>query len=165
MEDCGLKGQLEVWLKDARRIAIMGVGNTFRHDDGIGSIVVKKLSRFKLPSRVGLFDCEAVPENYIDKVRRFKPTHILIVDSAYLNLKPGEVRLVSVSKIKGLAVSTHTLPLTYTAKYLKKFTGAKISLLAIQPKNVDFGLGLSPELKEASKRLIKLIVEVLGENF
>jgi len=160
-----IRRQLRKWLKGVRRIAILGIGNPLRGDDGIGPAIVRKLAKSELPSWVSLYNCEVVPENFVDKVRKFKPTHILMIDSAYLNLRPGEARLVPTSRIKSLVISTHALPLTYLAKYLKKFTRAKIGLLAIQPKSVDFGLGLSPELEKTGESLTKILVEALkGEN-
>ena len=40
-------------------------------------------------------------------------------------------------------------------EYVKQATGAKIALLLIEPKDMEFGEGLTVEVQEAAKRLDK----------
>ena len=64
-------------------------------------------------------------------------------------------------KIILLAISTHTLPLNVFADYLKKETNTKIALLAVQPKNLDFGESLSSEILFAVKSLSNTVLDVI----
>lgn len=160
-----LKTQLESWLKDAVRVAVLGIGSTIRTDDGAGPSILKKLEEEKLPSNIGLFNCGVSPESFTGSIKRFQASHILIIDTAHLEVKPGETRLVPLDKVKGLAVSTHTLPLSMLAKYLESTTNAKTILLAIQPQNIEFGDKLTPELEEATDRVADMMVEVFKKIF
>ncbi len=138
----------------------MGIGNPLRSDDGVGSLLIQELGQYDLPKNVKLFNCEIVPENFTRLIKKFKPTHVILVDSAQLNEKPGTVKLVSPTKIGGIAFSTHTLPLTFLIRYLKEVSRAKIVLLAIQPKNIDFGSELTPELKDTLNKLTLLMKKI-----
>lgn len=160
-----LKRSLEEWLEDAEKVAVLGIGNLYRKDDGIGSLVVQKLEEYGLPKNVGLFNCETVPENFTHLIKSFNPTHIILIDSALLNQRSGMVKLVFPEDIGGLAISTHTLPLTLFVKYLEQFIKTKIVLLAIQPKDVDFGFGLTSELENTLTNLVEIIVEVFLKKF
>jgi Ni,Fe-hydrogenase maturation factor len=45
---------------------------------------------------------------------------------------------------------------------VKKATGAKIALLLVEPKSMEFGEGLSAEVQGAAERLAKVLLGLLG---
>lgn len=151
---------LRAWLSGAERVVIAGVGSSLRRDDFVGVQIVKNL-RNKVSGNVSLLECETVPESFLEPISNFKPTHVLIIDAALLNLKPGASRLVKPEEITGVSVSTHILPLSLFSKYLTEIMGAKVALLAIQPKETDFGEGLTEELKKTAKDLTSLLIKIL----
>jgi len=155
---------LREWLTNAERVVILGVGSSLRRDDHIGVEIVKVL-RGRIPKTVHLLECETVPENFIEPIIELKPTHLLIIDAAILNKPPGSAMLVKPDKIKGIPISTHALPLSILCEYISKETGAKVALLAIQPKDTGFGEGLTDEVEDARERLVNLLVDVLSEMF
>ena len=157
--------ELKGWLKGYRKVVILGIGNPLRGDDAIGLIVAKHL-KGKVPSTVNVLLCETVPESFSGEITRHKPSHVLMIDSAMLNEKPGFSRLIPPEKIVGTAISTHAMPLSVLADYLKKTADAKVVLLGIQPKNVDFSEGLTPELQQAAEQIAKTIEKALvcGNN-
>jgi Ni,Fe-hydrogenase maturation factor len=59
------------------------------------------------------------------------------------------------------AISTHALPLRIFCEYLANTTGAKIALLVIQPKNTNFGEGLTPKLRETAVSLANMLLRLL----
>jgi hydrogenase 3 maturation protease len=137
----------------------MGIGNPLRRDDFVGMKIVKRLKR-TLPN-VRIIEAGEVPESYLSLVEEAHPSHILMIDAAEMGVHPGLVRLVSPRRIAGLSLSTHTLPLSVVSEYLAKNTQAKIALLAIQPKILDYGEGLSQELSTVARRLPGLIVRAV----
>ncbi len=155
-----VEANLRAWLLNAERVVVAGVGNSLRKDDFVGVEVVRNL-RNRVSQTVYLIECETVPESFIAPINEFKPTHVLIVDAAMLGSKPGSVQLIEPQKIGGVAVSTHALPLRIFSEYLAETIGAKVALLAIQPKETDFGEGLTPELKGTAEALAGLLVEIL----
>ncbi len=157
-----IKKELESWFSDAKSIVLAGIGNPIRTDDYVGLKIVEKL-KGKLPPTVLLLEAETVPESYMVDIEQFKPTHVLLIDAAFLGLHPGEARLVDAEKIVDFsAISTHLLPLRIFCDYVKQATGAKIALLLVEPKSMEFGEGLSVEVESASEQLTKLLVELLG---
>jgi hydrogenase 3 maturation protease len=156
-----VENTLADWASDIERVVIVGIGNPLRRDDSVGVEVVKKLKDKVTDNNVLVIESENVPESFLKPITEFNPSHILLIDAALLGLEPGHLRFVKASEVSGVAVSTHALPLQIFCGYLIKVTGAKIGLLLIQPENVDFGEGLSPEVESAMKRVVKVLKRVL----
>jgi hydrogenase 3 maturation protease len=157
-----IEKELKNWFTNAKHVVVAGIGNPIRQDDYVGTKIIQNLSG-KVSENVKLLECETVPESYILEIEQFKPSHVLLIDAAFLGLAPGEARLVLPQQVAGFsAVSSHVLPLRVFSDYLKESTGAKIALLLIQPKNVEFGEGLSPELEVAAKKLAGLLSDLLS---
>ncbi len=156
-----VEDKLREWLSEARKVVVIGVGNPLRKDDFVGVWIVRELQG-KVSENVKLIESETVPESFIEPIARFEPSHILIIDSALLDLKAGSSKLVEAQAIPYFpAISTHTLPLRIFCDMLSAMTRAKIAILAIQPKDVDFGEGLTKEVENAARIIIKILVDVL----
>ena len=134
---------LKNWFADAKKIVLAGIGNPIRSDDYVGLKIVENL-KGKVPDTVSLLECETVPENYLSEIEKFKPSHVMLIDDS--------------------AISTHALPLKIFCEHLKKATDAKIGLLLIEPKNMEFGEGLSAEVEAEAERLTKLLLELLVQR-
>ncbi len=154
--------ELTAWLNKAERVVIAGIGNTIRFDDFVGVKIIQDLQG-KVSSKVHLIECETVPESFMDEIIEIKPSHVLLVDAAVMQLKPGEVRLFDAEKVTIFpAISTHMLPLRVFCEYITKLTGAKIALLLIEPKNVDFGEGLTPEIQNSAEKITKFLQKMFS---
>jgi len=152
--------KLRSWLSDARRVVIAGVGNPLRKDDFVGVKIVRNLQE-KVPQSVYLIECETVPESFIGPITEFKPTHILIIDAASLNLEPGSPELIDPNQLVGQpAISTHALPLQVFCEYVARTTGARVALLTIQPKDTGFGEGLTAEAEKTAEYLTNLLSKI-----
>ena len=152
---------LKNWLVNPEKVVVAGIGNPIRSDDYVGLKIVEGLQG-KVPENVCLLECETVPESYLLDIEQFKPSHVLLVDAAFLELKPGEASLVDAERMVDYsAISTHALPLRIFCAQVKKVTGAKIALLLIEPADMEFGEGLSAEVEATSERLTKGLLELL----
>jgi hydrogenase 3 maturation protease len=153
--------ELEKWLAAGKRIVVAGIGNPVRTDDFVGVKIVQDLQG-KVPERVYLIECETVPESFLQPIVEFNPTHVLLIDAAILGLTPGETRLIDPQRITDFpAISTHMLPLRIFCEYITAATKAKIALLLIEPKNVEFGEGLTPEVQATAKKIAKMLLKLL----
>jgi hydrogenase 3 maturation protease len=161
-ETLALREEIAAWLESYERLAVMGIGNPLRGDDAIGVEVLRRL-KGRIPENVALFECEMVPENFLSEIEGFKPTHVLMIDAAQLEVEPGEASLIQPEKITGQAFSTHTIPLSLTAGILQGSLGAKIILLGVKPETTEFGEGLSPKLQKASKEIAQIIAEAIRQ--
>ncbi len=156
-----IEADLKNWLSNAQRVVVAGIGNPLRKDDFVGVEIVRNLQN-RVSQHVYLIECETVPESFIEPITEFKPTHILIIDAAMLNLKPGSSKLIeSGQMVNQPPISTHALPLRIFCEYLAKTTGAKIVLLVIQPRDAGFGEGLTTELRKTALELTNLLSRIL----
>lgn len=158
-----LKSELSEFFKERGKLVIIGVGNPLRGDDGAGIHVLNHLKLMDIPD-VLLLNAETVPEAFTSKITGYNPTHVLIVDSANFHGEPGEAKLINSEQIGGSSISTHSLPLTLFINYIEKTIDAKVRLLGIQPKQIEFNTKLSPELEKTIKEIIHIIGEVLNKN-
>jgi hydrogenase 3 maturation protease len=159
--NCDVEKKLEVWLSDTEKIVVAGIGNPLRMDDFVGTKIVQVLQG-KVSRRVYLIECETVPENFMHKIVEFNPTHILLIDAAFLGLKPGDSRLVKPERLASFrAYSTHALPLKIFCEYLAKMTKAKIALLLIEPEKADFGEGLTSKVETSSQKIVEILLRTL----
>jgi hydrogenase 3 maturation protease len=158
-----LEEELRVWVSGFKKIVILGIGNSIRKDDYVG-VAIAKLLKEKNLSNILVLECETVPESFTSIIKEAKPTHVLMVDAANLNATPGFAKMISIDEINDFSLSTHDLPLSLLAKFIAYETKAKVALLGIQPKTLEFGEGLTSELSEASEKIAKIIEKVLIEG-
>lgn len=158
-----IKDDLKSWLGKYRRLIILGVGNLLRGDDSLGLEILKRI-KGKLPKNVRIIYGGTVPENFISKIKRLKPSHVLIIDAALFGGEPGEARLIPPEQISGVAISTHAMPLHLLAWLIQKETNAKVVLLGIKPKNLGLGEEISQEIKESIERCARMLIDVINEG-
>jgi len=156
----GVENEISSWVRGYGKLAIMGVGNPLRRDDGVGVEIVKQLSG-KVSRRVKLLDCGMVPEDFLLDVESFKPSHVLIIDAAELKAEPGEARLIPPQKIGDTTFSSHIAPLPILVNMITGDAGPNIATLGIQPSSTEFGEGLTPQLQEAAEKVVEAISRAL----
>jgi hydrogenase 3 maturation protease len=153
--------ELREWLSDAERVVVAGIGNPIRMDDFVGVKIVQDLQG-RVSKNVYLIECEIVPESFIQQIVDFKPTHVLLVDAAILELKPGGSRLIDPEQLKDFsAFSTHMLPLRIFCEYITKTGRSRTGLVLIEPGKTDFGEGLTPEVDAAAKTIVNILLKAL----
>jgi hydrogenase 3 maturation protease len=158
-----IQNALKKWFADAERVVLAGIGNPIRTDDFVGMKIVQDLED-KVSEKAHLLECETVPESFLEPIIEFNPTHVLLIDAAFLGLKPGAARLVDPERIADFpAVTTHMLPLRIFCGYITKMTEAKIALLLIEPKNTEFGEGLTAEIQIAAEKITGTLQKILSE--
>lgn len=134
---------------------VITVGNELMGDDGAGPLLAKFLTQKAIPGWK-VINGGSVPENYLYKVRDFKPEMVVLVDACEMNLQAGSIRLLSENEIAGeFILSTHRLPLTFFISALKELV-SKVYFIGIQPAIVGFGLPVSPQVRRA--------VEIVYQN-
>jgi hydrogenase 3 maturation protease len=148
------KSKLRQGLKGGGRLVILGVGNPMKGDDAAGLLCVEQVMK-NVPARarpgIRLFRTYDVPENYTGKIRKFKPSHILIIDAALPGLKPGDIFILEKEKIAIEEISSHKIPLMVLISYLEQSIGCKATVLGIQAKDLSFGTPINPVIKAAVK--------------
>jgi hydrogenase 3 maturation protease len=156
-DEYNIQDALKKWFADPERVVVAGIGNPIRRDDFVGVKIVQDLTG-KVSDKVHLFECETVPESFMEEIVDLKPSHVLLIDAAVLGLKPGETRLVFPEQVADFpAITTHVLPLRIFCEYIANMTKAKIALLLIEPKNTEFGEGLTLDVQAAAEESVNIL--------
>ena len=156
------ESQLSNFLKDCEKLIVLGVGNELKSDDGVGPYIISKLKEENIENKNLLFiDAQTVPENFTGKIRKEKPTHIIIVDACLMDSNPGDMQIVNKYEFANIGISTHSMSLSFFVRYLEKDTDFRIIFVGIEPKTMDFGNAPTPQVQEAAERFIETLKGII----
>lgn len=150
-------------LQGFTRLAVLGVGSVLRADDAAGMEVVRRMEERDraLPPEVRFFAGETAPENFSGSIKRFAPSHLLIVDAADVGLYPGEFQDINPADVGGPSFLSHMLPLKIMVDYLAAETGAQVTLLGIQYRTLTFDGPMSQEVEAAVQTVCEALEGIL----
>lgn len=162
-----LTRELKNRLNGAKKIALLGVGSEFRADDAAGMLVAERIDKETKRQRnketkiaLKVFLGATAPENLTGEIIKFKPSHIIIVDTADIKQKPGTILLIETKDLgEGVSFSTHKLPPKVMMDYFIKLLKCKIMVIGIQPKSIIFGKAVSREVLSSVKEVSKAIID------
>lgn len=131
-------------------------------DDYVGSYTVKAImeaTHGALPEGAYLFDAEGAVEALIGNLTKLGLKDVIFIDACEMGLRPGEANLLSVAETSYPFFTTHGIPLKVLAERL--LSESTVWVLAIQPKQIGFGVGLSQEIQFTATHLSELITRSL----
>jgi hydrogenase maturation protease len=150
--------------KDLPRVVVIGVGNLLMRDEGIGIHAVQALQAIDLPPDVQLIDGGTSPD-LIAYTRA--GDKIIIIDAAKAGGEPGAIYRFKPEDIlaeKPFLYSAHEMGVI-EALNLMTFSGDKPGeavIIGVEPAIIDWGMELSPVLKKAIPRLLKVILQEIN---
>ena len=158
-----LKKLLTSRLDGAKRVAVLAVGSEFRADDAAGMLVASslqgRLKKIKPRIKTRAFLGATAPENLTGEIRKFKPSHIIIVDTADMKEAPGTVLLLKPEELsKDITFSTHKMPAEILIEYFIKTMGCMVTFIGIQPLTIKFGTKPSKHIKASAKEVASAIL-------
>ncbi len=140
-------------------IAIVGIGNIIRGDDGLGPRLICTLRDQKCQHR--LFDCGTAPENYIIPILSSNCDTVILVDATDLGEEPGEIRIIGLDQISTVSFSTHNpSPRLFTDLLRTGKDDINIFVLSIQPKDTSLGKPLSDEILKSIDIVAQAFLEI-----
>lgn len=142
------------------RVAIVGIGNILRGDDGLGPKFIEILKSRN--ARASLFDCGTAPENYVFPILTSSSDTVILIDAADLGEAAGSVRVFELNEISSVSFSTHNPSPRLFTDLLK--TGKEdiyIFVVSIQPKTTALGASLSDEVLKGLDLLAGVFCEAL----
>lgn len=135
------------------KVIVLGIGNTLRSDDGLGSILANRI-KDRVPFLV--WDVGVSPENYLGKIVKEKPDTVVIIDAVDFGGLPGEFRVLEAEDIKTTNLfSTHNASIEILINYLQTHLKVDIIILIIQPKSLALGNELTAEVTRTLDKLEK----------
>ncbi len=143
-------------------IKIVGFGNKFRSDDGIGIRVIKELEKLEFFKDIEIIDGGTSGTDLIFWAKNCEK--IIIIDAVDTGGKIGDVVNIKVDDIEEFvrkdyrSLSLHDLNLVDVLKLIKALKiNTSISIIGIKPKSIDFGDKLSPEVERKIPTIISQI--------
>lgn len=121
------------------------IGNEMRKDDFIAIYLADELNAIKAFTN---------PENFIKE-----GDEVIIIDAVDFNAEVGSVKEFNYREIAEFALSTtHNIGINVLEKFCKI-----IKIIGIQPKNTEYGIGLSQELIDKKEDIILKIRELINK--
>ena len=160
-----LKAKLQAALRGAERVAVLAVGSRLRGDDAVGLLAGDELAKLPPPTgpgapQIAVFHGETAPENLTGEIRKFHPTHLVLIDAADMSLEPGATELIDLSAAgEDASFSTHRLPVAVLLDYLHDATGCRSVIIGIQPGSRAFSLTASAAMERAARQVAQAIAE------
>lgn len=142
------------------KVAIIGLGNIIRGDDGLGPKFIELLRAHK--TNASLFDGGTVPENYIFPILSTSPDTVILVDAADMGLAAGEVKVFGIDEIANVSFSTHNpSPRLFTDLIRTGKEEINIFVISMQPANMELGKPISEEVLRGLERLVGIFADLL----
>lgn len=144
---------------------IVGVGSELRCDDGFGPYLTRIVRAVAeaLGFSANVVDAGNAPELYTDVMRRHD--EVLVVDAVEVTgrYSPGTVILAEVSgaEEQPLLVSTHSMNLPVIMRVCSL---EKVSVLGIVPRCLSYEMGLSREVAESLRGIVRSFIGYLRKR-
>lgn len=135
------ESQLSNFLEGYEKLIVLGVGNELKCDDGIGPYIIKKLKEESIENKKKLLfiDAQTVPENFTGKIRKEKPSHLIIVDACLMGGEPGDMKIVNRYDFANIGISTHSMSLSFFVRFLEQGNDdLRIIFVGIEPESMDY---------------------------
>jgi hydrogenase 3 maturation protease len=166
MLELDLKTTIKSHLDGAEKIAVLGVGSELRADDIAGMLVTRELEERFIPNQgntpqLAIFHGATAPENLTGEIKKYSPTHLIIVDAADTGAEPGTIMFINKEDVLGISFSTHMMPLKLMIDYLLQSFTCKVIIIGIQPKSLHFGAAPSKEVEESVQQIADAIGDFL----
>ena len=143
-------------------VVVIGVGNLLLRDEGVGVHVVREIQRLALPVRA--IDGGTAGVGLVDYLEH--AAQVVFVDAARMGKEPGEVVRFGPEEVAaavdeaeaGERLSLHEQSLLGVLR-LANALGyePKVTIIGIEPKEIDWGTELSAEVAAAVPRVVELV--------
>jgi hydrogenase maturation protease len=146
-------------------VLVVGVGNEYRHDDGAGLVVARELRARAIPQAV-VVDVRSESTNLIEIWQEVCAA--VVVDAVRSDAPPGTVfRYDAINEpipAKLFHNCTHTFSIAQTVELARALYRLPPNLIvfAIESKNFEMGVGLSPEVHRCVPSVVEQVVSEIA---
>ncbi len=148
-----------------KRTLVLGIGNLLIGDEGVGCLAIEALGqRYTMPPEVECVDGGTAGFELLSMLDNKE--HVILIDALRDDREPGTVIMVEGDQVPRafLARTTpHQLGIcdVLAAAQLTDTMPRHLTLYGIEPKQLDVGIGLSPEVRAGMEKTIRAVVEQL----
>lgn len=144
---------------------IIGIGNIFKCDDGIGVKLVQELRGRKVSQDLKLIDASSSGLKVIHNLKNLDK--VIIVDAVKFGGNPGDFIFFSPDEVNTLrkSVSSHESGILEILKLSEKLDESpqEVIIMGIEPGDTSFNQELSPKLKENFSKLAEELCKKIKE--
>jgi hydrogenase maturation protease len=150
-----------------KNVLILGVGNILLADEGVGVHVVRRLMEMELPPHIEVID---VGTGGLDLLPYFRDRErVIIVDALGVEDAPGSIYRLSADDLASRTapmMSLHQLGIVELVESARLLGfDPQVTIFGIVPKEVvNCSLELTPEVESAIPKVIRMILEEMGES-
>mgnify|MGYP001101555158 CR=1 FL=1 len=149
------------------KVVVVGVGNILLKDEGIGVHVAYALQKLPSPEDVDLeiIDGGTSPDVFLTLKGMDK---LIVIDAARIGDEPGTIYHFQVDNLaytpEGIT-SAHQISFLQTLKVMDclGLNPRDITILGVEPKEIDWGLEPSEQLQHKIPQIIELILEEVNK--
>lgn len=145
-------------------IAVVGIGNILLKDEGVGCHVAHALEEVPLPD-VKVIDGGTFP-NVMESIE--DADKLIVVDAVEGGGIPGEVyrfQLDDVTLERKAFLSLHDISLIDNLLLMRGlYNIGEITIIGVEPKEIEWGLELSPEVREKLPQVVEIILAELDNS-
>jgi len=146
------------------RFAVVGVGNLLLRDEGIGVHVAHALQQIDIPHNVKIIDGGTSPDlpHYLKDIDK-----LIIIDAVKAGGKPGTIYRLhphDVNTESERIISLHELGLEQSLRMMRLIGNEpkETVIIGIEPKEIDWGTGLSVELQQKIPEIINVVLSEIS---
>ncbi|QPJ61590.1 MAG: hydrogenase maturation protease [Candidatus Nitronauta litoralis] len=148
-------------------IFIVGVGNQYRHDDGAGLEVVRRIKKLRED-----IECVEQSGEGVQLMDTWKErNHVILIDAVSSSKAPGTLHCINANKEplpkNWFSCSTHNFGVAEAVEMSNVMDTLPVTLqiFGIEGNCFDPGEGLTPEVEQAVNRVVEQIQSIVdGEQ-
>ncbi|MEW6585049.1 MAG: HyaD/HybD family hydrogenase maturation endopeptidase [Nitrospirota bacterium] len=150
-----------------KETVILCVGNVLLSDEGVGVHVANELLKMELPSNVTVVEGGTDGFRLIDVIT--EADRLIVVDAVRAGEEPGSIYRFDIDDVRhtppGFKTSVHQVGILEVVD-LSELLGKKpdTTVIGIEPKSLQMGMELTPEIKAKIPRVIELVMEEIKRS-
>jgi hydrogenase maturation protease len=147
------------------KIIILGVGNLLLSDEGVGVHVANELMKMDLSPEISVIEGGTDGFRLLNIIT--EADRLIIIDAVKGDAPPGSIYRFDIGEVQnspsGFKTSVHQIGILEVLD-LSGLIGKTphTTVIGIEPKCLEMGMDLSPEIKAKIPRIIELILDELN---
>ncbi|MFA5072330.1 MAG: hydrogenase maturation protease [Nitrospirota bacterium] len=143
-------------MSPSSKIAILGLGNTARRDDGIGIHILTRLKQQLKRRDIVFFEFGIAGLDIINYINEYPK--VFLIDAIDADLTPGTLKIFKLNEAtyqaKERKLSSHEFTLNDVFNLYQTFQGTSdVRIAGIQGKDTSYGTEMTPELETAQEKI------------
>lgn len=125
-------------LKNASKIAFMGIGEEKLADDAVGIYIISELLKYS-NDKFLFINAGIDPMSRIDEIIDFQSSHLVLLDTCTLDKPPGTIAIIERENIhEYVPISSHTIPIHIVIDLLaEKLPDINVFMIGFVPESLE----------------------------